>query len=626
MTVTPLRRLAGLLGFPPGTGELIDQPTRKRLVFSVLLSAVLALLDMIGVIAMLPMMQYVTGQPVTEGAMGRVNAFLGEPSTRTLVLSLSLIIFGAFVVKDIASLLVKRWQLRFMATQNIAVSSALLEGYLAAPYWWHLRQNTGDKMWTIQGAVAAGYAGGLTSALGALTEVLTISFIFASLLVISPIVALSAAAYFACAAYVVQRLIRPRIQAAGEQVRTASQAQSKSSLQSLTAVKEIKLRRAYAPFVDEFRERSREGAEATVKASILSSLPSYFLEIAFVLGVGILAAAATSGESREDGLVLLGLFVAAGTRVLPSSVRLINALSGVRFAHGPLAHLVHVNREMRESQAEEIARVTTDVVPSGSVAIRGLTFAYPDRPDVDVLRGVDLDIPAGTSLAVVGMSGAGKSTLVDLLLGLHVPRAGDILAGGTSVFANLPAWQKQVAVVPQEVSLLDVSIAENVAFDEEVDQSQLMDAVERAQLHDLIADLPQGMETEAGERGTRLSGGQRQRIGIARALYRAPSLLVLDEATSALDNRTERKITDTIDGLKGDVTVVVVAHRLSTVRHCDQLVFMEDGRVVAHGTFEDVRDANPVFAELVRLGSLGSLDSGSAEASAHDRESTHPSA
>jgi ABC-type multidrug transport system fused ATPase/permease subunit len=608
LTGTPLRRLAGLLGFPPGTGELIDPSTRKRLLISISLSALLAILDMIGVIAMLPMMQYVTGQPLDEGAMGRVNALLGEPGTRTLVLSLSLLIFGAFVVKDIASLLVRRWQLRFMASQNIAVSSELLEGYLAAPYWWHLKQNTGDKLWTIQGAVGSGYSGGLSSALSALTEILTISFIFASLLVISPVIALSAAAYFGLAAFIVQRVIRPQIQAAGERSRNASQSMSKSSLQSLTAVKEIKLRRAYAPFVDDFRIKSREGADANVQASILTSLPSYFLEIAFVLGVGILAAVATSGDSREGGLVLLGLFVAAGTRVLPSSVRLITALSGVRYAHGPLAHLIEVHRAMRESRAAEVAQVTTDVTPTGDLRVRALRFAYPDRPEVDVLSGVDIDIPAGTSLAIVGMSGAGKSTLVDLVLGLHNPSGGDITAGGTSIFANLPAWQQQVAVVPQEVSLLDVSIAENIAFDEEADEPRVRDAVQRAQLQDLIDDLPQGIETEAGERGMRLSGGQRQRIGIARALYRAPRLLVLDEATSALDNQTERKITETIDGLSGEVTVVVVAHRLSTVRHCDRLVFMEHGRVAAQGTFDEVRAANATFAELVRLGSLDPLD------------------
>ncbi|GAA5108165.1 ABC transporter ATP-binding protein [Alloalcanivorax gelatiniphagus] len=604
LTGTPIRRLAGLLGFPPGTGELIDEPTRRRLLISVALSALLAVLDMVGVVAMLPMMQYVTGQPLDEGAMGTVNAVLGEPSTAVLVLSLSLIIFGAFVLKDIAAIFVRRWQLRFMAAQNIEMSTSLLEGYLTAPYWWHLRQNTGDKLWTIQGAVSMGYAGGLSAALGALTEVFTITFIFASLVVISPTVALAAAAYFGTAAFIVQRVIRPRIQAAGERSRVASQAVSKSSLQSLTAVKEIKLRRAHPAFVKEFRDKNVEGAEASVQASILNSLPSYFLEIAFVLGVGILAAVATTGDSRGGGLVLLGLFVAAGSRVLPSSVRLITAMSGVRYAHGPLVHLINVTRDMRANRAAESARLKTTVVPQGDIAIRGLRFAYTDRPDVDVLAAVDLDIPRGTSLAVVGMSGAGKSTLVDLLLGLQEPTAGDIAAGGISVFDNLPAWQAQLAVVPQEVSLLDISIAENIAFDEPVDAARLADAVERAQLQDLIATLPEGLDTEAGERGMRLSGGQRQRIGIARALYRKPALLVLDEATSALDNQTERKITDTIDGLHGDVAVVVVAHRLSTVRHCDRLIFMEHGRVVSQGTFDEVRQDNAAFANLVALGSL----------------------
>ena len=604
LTGTPLRRLAGLLGFPPGTGELIDHPTRRRLVISIVLSAGLAMLDMVGVVAMLPLMQYVTGQPLDSGAVGRVSDLMGDPSPRQLVLTLALLIFGTFVIKDVAALLVRRWQLRFMATQNVAISTALLEGYLTAPYWWHLRQNTGDKLWAIQGAVSLGYTGGLTAALSALTETFTITFIFCSLLVISPTIALAAAAYFGVAAYLVQRVIRPRIQAAGERTRIASQAVSTSSLQSLTAVKEIRLRRAHRSFVDEFRAKSAEGAEAEVQASILTSLPSYFLEIAFILGIGILAAVATTGGSAEEGLVLLGLFVAAGTRVLPSSVRLISALSGVRYARAPLEHLVNVSREMQLNRSAETASIVTEQVPAGDIAARDLRFAYPDRPDVDVLAGVDLDIPFGTSLAVIGMSGAGKSTLVDVLLGLHAPQHGQLTAGGISVFDNLPDWQRQLAVVPQEVTLLDTSIRQNIAFDEGIDPAQIQAAVQRAQLEDLISELPYGLETSAGERGMRLSGGQRQRIGIARALYRNPSLLVLDEATSALDNQTERSITDTIEGLHGSMTVVVVAHRLSTVRHCDQVIFMEEGRVVSSGTFDEVRRANSTFARLVKLGSL----------------------
>lgn len=604
LTGTPLRRLAGLLGFPPGTGRLIDHATRRRLVTSIALSALLALLDMLGVLAMLPMMQYVTGQSREAGALGVVNDFLGGPEPRALVICLALVIFGAFVVKDVAALFVRRWQLRFMATQQVAISTSLLEGYLTAPYWWHLRQNTGDKLWTVQGAVGMGYVGGISSALAALTELLTIAFIFISLLAISPVTAIVAAVYFSVASLAVQRVIRPRIQEAGERTRVASQEVAKSSLQSLTAVKEIKLRRAERPFVDEFRIRSAEGAEAEVQAQILTSLPSYFLEIVFVLGVGILAAVVTTGASAQEGLVLLGLFVAAGTRVLPSAVRLITALSGVRFARSPLQHLIDVHHAMNENRSAEESRVVTDEVPCGDLTIRDLRFAYPDRPDADVLKGVDLDIPHGSSLAIVGMSGAGKSTLVDLLLGLHVPIEGEVRAGGTSIHDNLPAWQRQLAVVPQEVTLLDTSLRDNIAFDEELHPDRIDRAIERAQLDDLVADLPDGLDTAAGERGMRLSGGQRQRVGIARALYRSPSLLVLDEATSALDNDTERRITETVQALHGSVTVVIVAHRLSTVRHCDRLVFMENGRVASAGTFDEVRRHNATFAHLVALGSL----------------------
>lgn len=612
-TRSVVHRAAHVIGFPAGTGELIDSTTRVRLAASLAMSTALALLDMAGVIAMLPLMQYVTGQPLDSGALGVVNRSLGEPPLRVLVASLGLLIFGAFIVKDVATLIMRRWQLHFMARQQVELSTQLLEGYLTGPYWWHLRQNTADKLWTVQGAVGLGYTGGLASALSAFTEILTIVFIFVSLLALAPYVAVAAAVYFGVAAWVVQRLIRPRVQLAGEKTREASQAISRSSLQPLTAVKEIKLRRAHQPFIESFREANIRGAEAAVSASILTDIPKYFLEIVFILGVGVLAVVATTGASAEEGLVLLGLFVAAGTRVLPSSVRLINAISGVRYARSPLEHIVAVHRLMQQNRTDETSSIVTNQVPEGDLQITGLRFAYTDQPDTEVLRGVDVSVPSGASLAIVGTSGAGKSTLIDLILGLHQPGQGSISAGGVSIFDNLPAWQRRIAVVPQEVALLDTTISDNIAFDEEVDPARLAQAVERAQLNDLIVGLPQGLNTEAGERGARLSGGQRQRIGIARALYRKPSLLVLDEATSALDNETERRITDAIEGLHGSVTVVVVAHRLSTVRHCDRLIYMEQGRITSSGTFDEVRLDNPAFARLVELGALDAPDTPNAD-------------
>jgi ABC-type multidrug transport system fused ATPase/permease subunit len=216
-------------------------------------------------------------------------------------------------------------------------------------------------------------------------------------------------------------------------------------------------------------------------------------------------------------------------------------------------------------------------------------------------------VPHGTSLAIVGPSGAGKTTLVDLLLGVHIPTSGRVSVGGRPIQEFLAEWQTGVAMVPQDVFWIDDTLASNIAFGvppDERDPERLASAVERAQLADLVASLPNGLDTPVGERGLRISGGQRQRVGIARALYGDPQLIMLDEATSALDNETEHRVASTIAALHGDVTLVVVAHRLSTVRHCDQLVFMQDGRIEGRGTFDEVRATNADFARLVELGSL----------------------
>ena len=599
-----MRRAAAVLGFPPGTGELIDGPTRRKLVVSLGYSVLLALLDMAGVAAMLPMMQYITGQPTDTGTLGIVSSALGDPSEQALVAALGAMIVGAFVVKDVAALFIRRWQLTFMAGQQVQISSSMLQGYLTSPYSWHLRQSTADKLWIVQGAVSMGYAAGIAAALASLTEMLTIGFIFASLVVISPPVTAAAVIYFGLVTVVLQALIRPRVQKAGARSLAASQAASGAALQPLTAVKEIKLRRAHRQFISHFRATSEAGAEASVSAAILNEVPKYVLEIAFVIGVGGLAVVAASGNDRGDGVVVLGVFVAAGTRIVPSAVRLINAFSAIRFARPPMEQLVGLHRLMRQHRADEELAVRTQETPSGDIIVEGLRFGY-EGTATEVLKGVDLRVPSGSSLAVVGSSGAGKTTLVDILLGLHRPTAGDVKAGPTSIFDNVPGWQRSVAVVPQDVTLLDTSIRLNIAFDEEVDPERLDAAVVQAQLADLIQELPHGLDTRAGEGGIRLSGGQRQRIGIARALYRRPELLVMDEATSALDNATERRLTETIDGLSGQVTVVVVAHRLSTVQHCDQLIFMSDGRIASAGTFDQVRAENAEFAHLVSLGSLG---------------------
>ena len=603
-----IRRAASLIGFPSGTGELVNQPTRRRLLVSLLGSVILSGLDMLGVVAMLPLLQFVAGNSRDSGALGFVSEFLGNPSDQVLVSSLAGAVVICFVGKDVFAVFFRRWQWRFMAHQEVGVSVMMLRHYLTGPYTWHLAKNTGHKVWTVNTAVSIGYSGVLAAALGAVTEILTTTFILVSLAVYAPLTTAGAVVYFALGAFIIQRFLRPRVLESSRLNRDATQRISESSLQALSSGKEVKLGNASELFVGEYEQARRQSADAYARANFLAEVPKYVLEILFVLGLGLLAFSASVQGSRSDTLVLLGIFAAAGSRVLPSAARLLTATNAMRFAREPLEHLIRERRQLDVARNHEFSRVVTDKIPKGDIVISGVEFSYPSRPDQLVLKGVDVTLPAGRSIALVGASGAGKSTLVDLLLGLLGPTAGTITAGGIEIHDNLPGWQRQLAVVPQDVVLFDSSLRANIVFEMPVHPKKLSEVVAKAQLTDLVEELPEGLDSLVGERGGNLSGGQRQRIGVARALYRRPDLLVLDEATSALDNETERRLTETVQSLHGEITMVIVAHRLSTVRHCDQVLFMSDGRVASQGSFDEVVATNQEFAHLVRLGNLQGLE------------------
>jgi ABC-type multidrug transport system fused ATPase/permease subunit len=325
----------------------------------------------------------------------------------------------------------------------------------------------------------------------------------------------------------------------------------------------------------------------------------------------------------RDAVAVLGLFIAAGFRLLPTLYRFVSAgttfrtgLASVDIVCADLAELetaIEAERPKgKRSGVETLPRPAVSwsagVLPllRHELSVESVSFAY-DGTDHLVLDDISLSVHRGESVAVVGTSGAGKSTLIDLILGLHRPLSGSIEVDGVNIYTDLEQWQHQIGLVPQDVYLLDASLRENVAFgvhDDEIDDELVKEAIERAQLEPFVASLPDGLDTFTGERGVRISGGQRQRLGIARAFYTQPQVLVLDEATSSLDNATEAELAATIAELHGKLTMIVIAHRLSTVKNSDRVFLLEHGRLTASGSFEELIAKSEAFAELAELARL----------------------
>jgi ABC-type multidrug transport system fused ATPase/permease subunit len=336
------------------------------------------------------------------------------------------------------------------------------------------------------------------------------------------------------------------------------------------------------------------------------------LELALVTGGVALAAVLFASQSAVVAVGTLTLFLAAGSRVMPSILRFQVAVIGIRNAAGmaevtfTLAEdMVGVGPDAREDPLPSLSTVHPGF--AGEVLVQGVSYAYPGASTCALVE-VTFQVPEGQSVAIVGPSGAGKSTLADVLLGLLDPDSGRISISGLDVNDALSQWPGAVTYVPQTVFIAQATLRQNVALGlpgGAVNDSQIVDALARAQLDDFVTMLPQGLDEPMGENGFRLSGGQRQRIGIARALLSHPKLILLDEATSALDAETEAAIGETLRSLRGNVTAIVIAHRLSTVKDCDQVIYMDKGRVLAKGTFAEVVVAVPALGRQASLMGLG---------------------
>lgn len=586
--------------------EVLPGSARRFLIRYAVLSSSLAIIDVIalGLLAV-TMTSLPSGKPV------RLGPFISIDSVGGYIVLLG--VFCALVIiKSALNVLLLRVATSRFAAHEVEIGDRLLAAYMRAPWVDRLKRNSAELVRSVDSGVSITVSGVLMPSMGLAGEIVTAFAVVLVLLLSNWITAITAIVYLGLVALFLSRGISKRAVANGRRNREFSLRTVRLITEAMSALKEVTLKGATQDVERAVHANRIQSSNARSMTLFLGQVPRFVLESALVGGfmlvgmVGML----TSPEGVDpvtNTLAAVALFAVAGFRIVPSLTRFQAILSTVH-SSAPFAEQVLADIKEAESRAKEQEMPDQGHLPSGvpDVVLRDVCFSYPGT-NAPALADVSMTIPAGSRIAVVGSSGAGKSTLIDILLGLLLPSSGEVLIGGVPMREVLHSWRSRVGYVPQEVSLFDASIAQNVALTWDprtVDADQVRRALKRAQLLDAVEARPEGIFGSAGEHGMALSGGQRQRLGIARGLYSDPAVLVLDEATSALDTSTEAAVTDAIRSLSGSVTTITVAHRLSTIKDSDVVFFFAAGRLAACGKFEDVVEQMPDFARQAQLAGL----------------------
>ncbi|MDF2234567.1 ABC transporter ATP-binding protein [Albimonas sp. CAU 1670] len=588
--------------------DLLD--ARERRIFWVVLglSILAGFANMVGVASVIPFLAVLASPEAADpsGGLGRIAQALGLGEARPSLLALGALVavcYALAIAVRVATVYVLR---RFCAMRVHTIGVKLLGRQLRQPYPWFLGRHSADLVKSTLAEVEYMVHGVLTPVLEAMSNACIALAMLALMLLVSPTAAAIMFAVVGGGYALVYLALRPRIRRIGQARLASINARFRIAQESLSGIKEVKTLGLEEAVLRRYAEPSLRGARATADEVVLAQTPRHVLEGVAVVGMIAVILALTAGTDGSSAgyasiLPTAGVYALAGARLAPSMQAIYGGLSSIR-ARRPSLDAIHA--ELMEPGPDPLQAAPIPPL-SRTLELRDLRFAYPgaDRP---ALEGLDLTVAAGTRVGIVGGTGAGKTTAMDLILGLLAPDAGEILVDGRPLrdAAERRGWRRTLGYVPQHIFLTDASVAENIAFGDpegRIDRAAVERAARLAALHDFVtAELPQGYDTLVGDRGVRLSGGQRQRVGIARALYRDPSLLILDEATSALDTVTERQVMEGIEAAGRGRTVITVAHRLTTVRGCDEIFLLEHGRVAARGDFETLLATSPLFREMAR--------------------------
>lgn len=584
---------------------LLPARAQRFIIGYTLASSLLALVDVVAIALLaLSLGSMVTGRDIELPVIGTI----GPDSYVWFLLTLSLVV----ILKAALNLILQWYATRRFASFELEVGDKLFNAYIRAPWTDRLGKNTAQLVRLADVGIGNTIGGFLLPVLTLPTLLVTSVSVVAVIVIADPVTALVTVAYLGGLAALQARVISKRAVQAGRVNRDYSFKVASLMTDMVTALKEITLRDKAGEVAAVVHANRIHSTRARANIHFISAVPRFVLDAGLIGGFLLVGGVAYLLGGPSGALSAVALFGVAGFRLVPSLTSLQSILTTTQ-ANSP--HVQAVLEDIAQSRVyiERAEVIGHEPIVGEPTVLRfeAAAFTYPSS-EVPAISGIDLEIPLGTSVGIVGSSGSGKTTLVDMLLGLLSPTEGRIMLNAQDLDDVMAAWRRRVGYVPQDVALFDGTIAQNVAlaWEGRPDLERVERALRRAQLWEVVEKREGGVNARIGDRGMALSGGQRQRLGIARALYNDPIVLVLDEATSALDTKTEADVVQAIRSLQGEMTVISVAHRLATIRDNDRIVFLADGRLVAQGSFDEVRRAVPEFATQASLAGLGDQSEG----------------
>ena len=561
---------------------ILTKDHKKEISIITLLMFIGMILEMGGIGILLPAISFFTDQNVfLKYSVYLPASIKNMKHSQLLLLGFSIIILF-YILKSLFLIYSSYRQSKLTAKLSVFLSNKLYKGYIEMDYLSFINRNTSELIKNIQTEIL--YFGGISLAAMALcTEFLVICGISFLLIIIEPKGSIIIILFFGFFSYIFNKVTKQRIKNLGIQRQNLDQVTSKYLFEGISGSKEIKLLGVEHYFYSKFSNSNYIKSKVHAHLQVLNSIPRLYLELLAVLGISLLIFILSLTQVKSSSLLsIIGIFVASAFRLIPSINKIINQIQTILFARPVLKTLYEEFSRIKLQKESLVLSTANEFLFEKKIIFKNINYSYPGFARI-ILQDISFEIKKGELIGFIGKTGSGKSTLINLLIGMFKPDSGTIkVDDSVDIFFNIKNWQKKIGYVPQSLYLIDDTILNNIAFGipkDEINYEQFQSAIRLAQLDDFINNLPSGFETIVGERGIKLSGGERQRIGIARALYNNPPILILDEATSALDNETEKEFMKSINSLYKFKTILIIAHRMTTVENCDKVFEIKNGKL-----------------------------------------------